>query len=163
MKITGDSLNYSSMLLLKCDTQACSRSQLRAQNWDKLKQYGCLSTTSLFSWPQSKNLKNPKCLSHVIELYPGLTHEYCNLLSLLTVIFCELLLQLKQNLRNCNRRCRVNVQEGQRSGGGQRSGRVNVQEGQHSGEGQRSGGGQRSGRGQHCGGQDRVNILGVNI
>ena len=60
-------------------------------------------------------------------------------------------------------RCRVNVQEGQRSGGGQRSGRVNVQEGQHSGEGQRSGGGQRSGRGQHCGGQDRVNILGVNV
>ena len=59
--------------------------------------------------------------------------------------------------------CRVKVQEGQRSGGGQRSGRVNVQEGQHSGEGQRSGGGQRSGRGQHCGGQDRVNILGVNI
>ena len=78
MKITGDSLNYSSMLLLKCDTQACSRSQLRAKNWDKLKQYGCLSTTSLFSWPQSKNLKNPKCLSHVIELYPGSTHEYCN-------------------------------------------------------------------------------------
>ena len=55
--------------------------------WSIFEQY--FSSTSLLDIHQ-RLLMDPQSLPHVIELYLGLSYEYLNLLSLLTIIFCEL-------------------------------------------------------------------------